>query len=296
VVKNHMVKNQIMKNEIPSPSQFLGPYLDGLESGIAPDFNAILRELDAQADEVETLRREAASKVKELNAEVARLANEHKQAVVSTRKEFTSALDHIKALETKVTSVSGKAIAMGQRLEKVDKQRRRAQEAEAAIEIFEAIRSPDESLRAEALESIIKDGAHLESAAMLRKLDAIARGAEESKSVLESLAILNEQFEMAVISEFDQESEAWRSTQSPDSLEGMRKCAAALVCFNGGSACIQRYISTRPAFIDEAIMLRDEVRDLPRPPRAFPPPNPFSTRDERQRITYGRSMAARPCA
>ena len=51
--------------QIPNTSDFLDPYLDILESGNAPDFTAILRDLDAQAEEVETLRREAASKVKD---------------------------------------------------------------------------------------------------------------------------------------------------------------------------------------------------------------------------------------
>ena len=219
--------------------------------------------------------------MKNLNAEVVRLANEHKQVVISTKKEFTLALEHVKALETKVTSVSGKAIAMGQRLEKVDRQRRRAQEAEAAIEIFEAIRSRDENVSKAALESIIKDGSHLESASMLKKLDAIARGAEDSKSVLESLAILNEQFEMAVINEFDSESEAWKASQSPDNLECMRKCAAALVCFNGGGACIKRYISSRAAFIDESVLQHDHVGAIPRHA-----PDPFSPASGRMRAPH----------
>jgi hypothetical protein len=257
-------------HHIPTTSQFLGPFLDALEAGNAPNFDLILKEIDAQTAEVESLRVQAASRVKELRAETTRLANEHRAVVRTTKKEFTSALEQVKALENKVASVSGKAIAMGQRLEKVEKQRRRAHEAESAIRIFEALRSTDEDVRNEALESIIKDGSPLESAALLRKLNAIAKDVklQESQSVLESLTVLNERFEQSVIADFDHESELWQTTQIPDAIEGMRKCAAALVCFNGGDSCIQRYIATRPVFMDDAVMIRDEV-----PPPARAPQN-----------------------
>ena len=38
----------------------------------------------------------------------------------------------------------------------------------------------------------------------------------------------------------------------------MRVCASSLFSFNGGTSCIQRYVSSLPFCIDVAIMARDD--------------------------------------
>ena len=83
---------------IPKTTQFLGTFQASLDSGVAPNFEQILRELDGQAKEVQSLRARAADKLAAAQDKAEQLGREHTQATrfsLFTHLKITSLRDQV---------------------------------------------------------------------------------------------------------------------------------------------------------------------------------------------------------
>jgi hypothetical protein len=126
-------------------------------SGKKEEFDpaSMLELLRSRSAEVQDLKVEASSRVKGARELARKLGREHRESVRRLKVESEDALKEINLLEDRVASVGSKAVSIGQQIDKMDKQRRRAQEAEQAIHTYDAMRSSEDSIRTQAMASLI---------------------------------------------------------------------------------------------------------------------------------------------
>jgi hypothetical protein len=249
-----------------------------------------LNRLNSQSEDLE-------ERENELSGAVRRAEAQHNQNVESLGRRLEQAIDRFQRLDSSLNggddggSDSGGNIAMriGERLEELDRQRKRAMDAKFLIECWQEVsergelniledhrRSGGIVRCAEIARQLLRISARLDPENNPRTNGAELNGnkrktlAQQKHNTREVIEKFLENLEQDLLSKFD---ECYRRPN----YDGMRDCAVALRGFSDGSSVIATYISQHSFFIDrhqlvsEELALNDEAWDALQDPDMEPP-------------------------
>ncbi|UPX11690.1 Exocyst complex component 5 [Ascochyta rabiei] len=253
-------------------------------------FEHALNRLNSQSEDLE-------EQENELSGAVRRAEAQHNQNVESLGRRLEQAMDRFQKLDSSLNggddggSDSGGNIAMriGERLEELDRQRKRAMDARFLIECWQEVsergelniledhrRSGGIVRCAEIARQLLRISARLDPENSQRpngvevngnKRKTMAQHKHNTREIIEKFL---ENLEQDLLSKFD---ECYRRPN----YDGMRDCAVALRGFSDGSSVIATYISQHSFFIDrhqlvsEELALNDEAWDALQDPDMEPP-------------------------
>eukprot|EP00960_Hanusia_phi_P065112 765995-Hanusia_phi.AAC.2 len=226
------------------------------------DADDLLSKVSQCCQHVDALRQEGRLKLQEASKNADSLYWRHTDRIRSLKRQSQLVLEKVQNLESEISTVGSKAVNVGRRLDQVNRQRRRAQEASKAIKIYDKLCGEEEE--EEVLQMLVpKQGKHdlMHSALMIRKVEAAVNsstsdGQDRAKTKLEEA---KKRFERFTLQCFDDANDVFEDSGSHSSLHEMRYSAEALTWFNGGQTIIQHYIATRKFFIDPSYILRDRA-------------------------------------
>lgn len=222
-------------------------------------------------------------KENELSGAVRRAELQHNQNVESLGRRLEQAIDKFQRLDSSLNGSddggpdSGGNVAMriGERLEELDRQRKRALDAKFLIECWQEVSERGEL---NILEDQRRSGDIVRCAEIARQLLRISvrldpevsagvngeaqngvkkRPAKQSKhKTKEVIEKFLESLEQDLLSKFD---ECYRRPN----YNGMRDCAVALRGFNDGASVITTYVNQHSFFIDRNQLITDELAPDP---------------------------------
>ena len=226
-----------------------------------------------------TLSEDLEEKENELSGAVRRAEAQHNQNVESLGRRLEQSIDRFQRLDNSLNggedgrADSGGNIAMriGERLEELDRQRKRALDAKFLIECWQEVsergelniledqrRSGDIVRCAEIARQLLRISMRLDPEANPRvngdgpngvKKRPAQRSKFNTKVVIEKFL---ESLEQDLLSKFD---ECYRRPN----YNGMRDCAIALRGFNDGSSVITTYVNQHSFFIDRNQLITEEL-------------------------------------
>lgn len=229
------------------------------------DFDAekMLSVLTTSMEELESLQADADIHLNEAVEIAERKGEKHKRTVHRLRQDADQILQGVQHLTDRMGNVGGKAMSIGKRLDKVERQRQRADEASRAITLFDMLCSADEAEAAEALEELVPGTTPqdlLKKARMLKKVEAVGRGAGEvegQQRAVERVDGARQRLEQVALQVYDTAAEEYATNRSGALVQSMRASAESMEWFSGGGAVVQRHIASRAIFMDLELVTRD---------------------------------------
>ncbi|KAJ3417219.1 Exocyst complex component 5 [Chytridiales sp. JEL 0842] len=212
----------------------------------------LIRNFEGALDELLKLRRKVQTKIDDLED----LAQASENARRKKLAELNIAVEDVQSafvsLESHLGEVGKTAIRIGEQLETIDKQRKRATEARDLIQYYLDF-NKGVSIRLEEFRKSSQE-AEAQTAIITRRLNAIAKevdipGTETAKSNIEKYC---EQLEKDILQQFD---DAYRKGNKLL----MNRCAKILIDLNGGSSCVQTYVNQHEFFINQAKVVDDDA-------------------------------------
>lgn len=191
------------------------------------------------------MRKDIQGKAEDLESSVQSTESAHNKKVKELNLNFEAVVRSFENLERRINEVGNTAVRIGEQLETIDKQRKRAAEAKDLIEHYfeftNNVYDRVEKLRKEGG----REGRH-KAAIIARRLNAIAKevdipGSEVTQSIIEKYC---ERLETDLLKLFDK---AYRKADA----KTMKHCAATLEDFNGGASCVQIYVNQHDFFISK---------------------------------------------
>ncbi|KZF23733.1 exocyst complex component Sec10 [Xylona heveae TC161] len=252
-------------------------------SSQAFDPKPFIRTFEYALSRLGSLSEELEGHENELSAAVRRAELQHNQNVASLGKKLDQTIASFHRLDTSLNGSAGDigqteaggnvAMRIGERLEELDRQRQRAQDARFLILCWLEISERGELA---SLEDVRRQGGSegkLRCAHIARQLlrisqrldpsswghsngtsravngDAGPSGRYNTKELIEKFL---ETLEKDLLKQFD---DFYRK----QSLEGMRECAIALRDFNGGASVVGLFVNQHQFFIDRSQLISEEV-------------------------------------
>eukprot|EP00958_Prasinococcus_capsulatus_P012589 scaffold1265_cov366-Prasinococcus_capsulatus_cf.AAC.2 len=231
----------------------------------------------AQVD-LDRIKKNVASRVRTLEKELRAEETSKDEELDALEEHSKSLFESFHRLDGRVTRVGHTAARIGDRLERADAQRQQAKEAINTLENLIAFGRATSGKDMAALPPLFANENNVaEAAPEAQKLkafaEALANSVElskgdptvttlggdsdpEAENILKlDRALVNLQeycndLENRLLNRFDQASDA-------RDRETMAACAKTLIEFNGGASLMQRYVATRPMFIDPDVMATD---------------------------------------
>lgn len=228
-----------------------------LFEGTLKDLRRMHSDLDVEIDN-QTLQKN--EQEKDYNSKLLRI-----------KKQFEKTMTDYKQLDQRIYQVGNMAVAIGDHLQAVDKQRAKAEELAEVVNYFielnsGEIRSPiwtDDSMiksRAELLRKLNNLTNELDRAEA--EITGTAHNKEKSKDLIkvvrktkigkESVAEQVNKLENSLLNRF-------LDAQNNRNYDDMKLCAEILTNFNGGASCVSKYITTLRIFFDEKSVQLDNV-------------------------------------
>ena len=254
-------------------------------------FEHALTRLDALSEERESHEAELASAVR-------RAEGQHRQHCSTLQRKLDQALESFNSLETRLDSslgshvvtgyghgaASNAALQIGERLEELDRQKRRAEDAKALIHCWQDVSERGditylEDVRrmgggegkvkcAQIARQLLKISHNLSSGSMAGttnelKLtngnssyldgDVRIKKAESAfKRTSEIIEKFLERLEKDLLEQFEE-------CKRQHNDQGMRECATALYDFSDGASVIGRYVNQHEFFLERSHMITEEV-------------------------------------
>ncbi|KAL6711910.1 Exocyst complex component 5 [Coniothyrium glycines] len=243
------------------------------------DPKPLIRTFEHALTRLNNLSEDLEEKENELSGAVRRAELQHNQNVESLGRRLEQAIDRFQKLDSSLNGGgdggpdSGGNVAMriGERLEELDRQRKRALDAKFLIECWQEVsergelniledhrRSGDIVRCAEIARQLLRISARLAPEAGQRVNGDAQNGTKrrpdqqpkhKSREVIEKFL---ENLEQDLLMRFD---ECYRRPNYP----GMRECATALRGFNDGASVIGTYVNQHSFFIDRNQLVAEEL-------------------------------------
>jgi exocyst complex component 5 len=221
----------------------------------------------------------------ELSTAVRRAEIQHSQNVESLGRKLDQTVDSFQRLDTSLSgsgsngiqSGGNEAVKIGDRLEELDRQRRRALDAKFLIQCWIEVSERGELT---SLENIRRSGsgeAKVQSAHIARQLIKISQrldarswnqvnggGSKYANGVTNGVTGARNRNTREVIEKFSESLEQDLLKQfdsyyrKPD-YDGMTDCATVLYDFNGGASVIGLFVNQHPFFIERGQLISEEV-------------------------------------
>lgn len=260
---------KLLRVETFSGDFILKDFFDGLSAnsiitsrksgGAAFDPKPYIRTYEVALDKLKGLNQELLLDEESLNNAAQATERQHNTKMDRLNRNFEDALQIFESVDTKISTVGRTAVSIGQRLEVVEKQRQRAQEAALLVNCYSEFLNTNASAT---LERIRLEGVEgkVRCAAQTRRLVDIARkfNTPDIARVRASIEKYEETFEKDLLKDFDV---AYRRGD----FNAMRIAATVLDEFNGGSSAIQVFVNQHDFFIvhenlkDQDLLSQDEI-------------------------------------
>lgn len=191
------------------------------------------------------MRKDLEGNVKDLESTVQIADSAYSKKLHELTKSFDGVGTSFNGLEERITDIGRVSVRVGEQLEIVDKQRRRATEAHALIQYYYQFARGDSSQ----LDAFRKAGGRegrLRTAVIARRLQAISReiDVEGAVKTREEIDKYCERFERDMLKLFDK---FYRKSDP----KMMSHIAKVLQKFNGGQSCVQLYVNQHDFFISK---------------------------------------------
>jgi len=254
-------------------------------SSAAFDPKPLIRAFEAALTRLGSLSEELQSQENELSAAVRRAEAQHKQNTLSFSKKLEQAIEAFNRLDNSLNGTalasddSGGAAALriGERLEELEKQRQRAQDAKfllqcwlevsekgnlSSLEDMRRMGGGDGKVRCASIaRQLLKISSRLDpnrksqangrsnGASGYDKRNGNQSGKNQTREIIEKFL---ESLEQDLLKQFD---EHYRR----QNFEGMKECATALRDFNEGASVIGLFVNQHQFFIDRSQLVTEEV-------------------------------------
>ena len=204
-----------------------------------------MRSFEGAARSLQGLRKDLEGNVQDLESTVQIADSAYSKKIHELTKSFDAVGTSFGGLEEKISEIGKVSVRVGEQLEMIDKQRRRAVEAHALIQYYYQFARGDASQ----LEAFRKEGGRegrLKTAVVARRLQAISReidveGADKTRDEIDRYC---ERFERDMLKLFDK---FYRKSDP----RMMAHIAKVLQNFNGGQSCVQLYVNQHDFFISK---------------------------------------------
>ncbi len=213
----------------------------------AGNFNArpFIRNFEEALRSLQKLRTELEGNVKDLESTVQIADSAFSRKVNELTKSFDAVGSSFGHLEDKIADIGKVSVRVGEQLDTIDKQRRRATEARALIQYYYQFAKGDSSQLDAFRKEEGREG-RLRTAVIARRLQAISReidvvGAEKTREEIDRYC---ERFERDMLKLFDK---FYRKSDP----KMMSHIARVLQKFNGGQSCVQLYVNQHDFFISK---------------------------------------------
>jgi hypothetical protein len=206
------------------------------------DAAPFVRVFTEAASALSLLEAEAATQVEELESEVREREAEHHEHVRKLEATHKQLGDSFRALDSRINDIGNIAVQIGDRLESLDAQKRRATEVEQLLRSMIDANQGIERPRARAAAV----GGMDEQVRLMRELVLTAdecAAVPRLQRAVEFVAQAAERLENSLLGTFDEAFDE-------DDLERARDIARVLHAWNGGRACVQHYLAKVDLFFD----------------------------------------------
>jgi len=212
----------------------------------------LLGSLSKSIDDLRVLARQVDRKIARVASDCTEADELHRRRLRQLDTSTDGIMEEFKKLDRRMNSVGDAAVRIGNSVELVDAQRRRAVLARRLIDYFLSFCATD----GKPLDPLFTDPTRLHEACfILQKMHSFSQelhtpwfkpGAERVEQMMNTL-------ENQLLDQFDRAAAA-------DDFEAMKNCAMAAIEFNGGRTCFERYVNTRTMFFDPDKMGEDEMQ------------------------------------
>ncbi|KAI9753664.1 MAG: Exocyst complex component 5 [Lichina confinis] len=253
------------------------------------DPKPFIRTFEHALSRLALLSEDLASRETELQAGVRRAESQNAQTLESLGRQLDQTIDSFQSLDTSLSSANGVpneegslesggnvAVRIGEELEELDRQSRRAQDAKFLIQCWTQV---SKTGRLTSLEEIRQHGGaegKVRCAVLARQLARISQrldpgnwdkpngegrsadgahspdGQDAKHNTREAIEKFAETLEKDLLQQFD---ESYRKQD----FEGMRSCANVLYDFNGGANVVALFVNQHQFFIDRSQLVTEEV-------------------------------------
>lgn len=246
------------------------------------DPKPLIRSFEHALTRLNGLSEELEERENELSGAVRRAESQHNQNVESLGRRLDQAIDQFQQLDSSLNGGGAEdvapdaggnvAVRIGERLEELDRQRQRAQDARFLIECWQEV---SQRGTLDILEDMKRRGGTVRCAHIARQLLKISARLDpdgsqavngngnapngvkrrplgvkhNTKEIIEKFL---ENLEQDLLSNFD---EYYRRPN----YDGMRECAVALKDFNDGASVIATYVNQHSFFIDRNQLITEEL-------------------------------------
>lgn len=259
----------LAETAVPSSRRSLPPPgAAGAATGQAFDPKPLIRTFEQALTRLKTLSEDLEIRENELSANVRRVEHQHKQSVRARAGELERAVKAFNKLERSLTSEqevgSNAAVRIGERLEELDKQGRRAQDAKFILQCWLEVSGKGDL---SCLEEHKRQRGVVHCAHIARQLLRIChrlepqtngaatngnRRASQNDQPKESIEKFLEALEKDLLRQFD---DFYRR----QNFEGMRECALALKDFSDGTSVVTLFVNQHQFFIDRSQLVTEDV-------------------------------------
>eukprot|EP01112_Ceratiomyxa_fruticulosa_P000785 TRINITY_DN1070_c0_g2_i4.p1 TRINITY_DN1070_c0_g2~~TRINITY_DN1070_c0_g2_i4.p1 ORF type:complete len:745 (+),score=121.74 TRINITY_DN1070_c0_g2_i4:930-3164(+) len=249
--RDGVFNEEMFKGEF-SPSDFIEKLCQPLLLQQSSEFDPVpLKDLfDNSLQELVDLASHVESKIEELADECAVADREHRAKVVNLNEQLDKHFSMFKQLDKRIGVVATTAARIGERLESVDQQQKRAEDALSLIKYFMELNNASQERSA-----IFTDPTQVHNLAhVIKKLSSIAVELDLPTLSKGKMAteIISNSIENELLDQFESAAES-------KNFEKMKKCAYTLIEFNGGESCIARYIVKLGMFFDVESLNKDDA-------------------------------------
>jgi len=221
-------------------------------------------------------------KENELSAAVRRAEAQHASNTETLGRKLNQTIESFRKLDTSLKSQAGEkwggnvAVETGHRLEELDRQRKRAQDAHFLIECWDEVTNRGELTRLENLRRGGTGEGKIRAAHIARQLLRISQrldpkswnqggdGAKTVNGVMNGVTGARNWNTREIIEKFSETLEkdllkSFDDFQRRQNFEEMKNCAIVLKDFNGGASVMAAFVNQHEFFIDRSQLVTDEI-------------------------------------
>lgn len=179
---------------------------------------------------------------------------DHMRTLDRLGNKFHSTLSEFHRLDKNISDGGGVAVRIGGELEKLDKQRQRAEDARFLIQCYAEF-SRGETGRLERLRKTGRTDDSIRCAIVTRQLSLVVKrneGAGINPKTRELIESFSESLEQDLLKQFDA---AYRKMN----IDAMKGCAKVLHDFNGGASVVSNFLNQMDFFIAAGKITTGEV-------------------------------------
>ena len=287
--KDFIVKDFIESlSETATPVRRSGQPTNAAQASQAFDPKPLIRTFEHALSRLKTLSEDLESRENELSGSVRRAEGQHNSNIKSRERELERAVDNFQRLERTLDGDgdAGGNVAMriGERLEELDKQRQRAQDAKFVLQCWLEVSERGDLSTLEDVRKMGGGDGKVRCAHIARQLLRISQRLDPNSDGSKTPQTNGVHFANGVNGDHGERSPARKDGRQPreiiekflemlekdllksfddfyrrQNFDGMRECAMALRDFSDGNSVISLFVNQHQFFIDRSQLVTEEL-------------------------------------